>query len=159
VIFCIPLHLLPILVNSPACKVWYKHRNTLKAVLKHCMGCQKWKFVTWGTNLWNYNLSKKKKTENSVSEGSKDKENVPVHVEGLHLGSVHQTQNWHQIKPTLGCAEGLNALVNLLLLLLFTPWSVREPFQAGVGQLPRKDPKRIKAMGNQMLGVGNLSNA
>lgn len=123
------------------------------------MGRQKRKFATWGTNLWNYDLSKKKKTENSVSEGSEDKENVPVHAEGSRPGSVHQTRNRHQIKPTLGCAEGLNAPVNLLSSSPFTPRSVREPSQAGVGQSPRKDPERIEATGNQTLGVGNLSNA
>ena len=121
------------------------------------MGCQKRKFATWSANLWNQTLPKKQKPECSVAEGSEDKENIPEHAGGLHLGSVHQTQNQHQIKPILECAEGSNALFNLLSSP-FTPRSVRETSQAGVGPSPRKGPERTEAMGNQTLVVGNLSN-
>jgi len=84
------------------------------------MGCQKRKFVTWKENLWNQTLPRKQKPGHSVAEGSKDKENVPEHTEGSHLELVHQTQNQHQPKPILECAEGSNAPFNLLSSL-FTP--------------------------------------
>jgi len=99
------------------------------------MGRHKRKIATWTMNLPNRDLPKKKKTKHSVSEGGEDKENIPEH------------------------AEGLNTSSNLPLSSLSTPQRPKEPSQAGVGQLPRKEPERIQTLGNQTLAVSNMSNA
>ena len=103
------------------------------------MARQKRSFATWATNLPSYNqynLSKKKKIEQPVSEGGEDKENIPEpeHAEGfsdLFLPSppIHR-------RP-------------------------REISQAIIGRSPRKELERTDApVVNQILAlaVSNLSN-
>ena len=77
--------------------------------------------MTWTTNLQEHSLPKKKRSKHVHPEGSEEKENIPEHAEGSYSRSDYQTPNRHQMKAIFECAEGLNALFNLLLLLLSTP--------------------------------------
>ena len=67
------------------------------------MGCQKQKFATWTTNLWEHYVPKKKKAKHSGPEGSENKENIPKYAEHLYMKSMHQTCQMHRVRM-LFCA-------------------------------------------------------